>query len=310
MAWVFDAPSGVFKDHALSASIRAEAIQNTEFMVFARPERGFGKNKGQSVTITRVLQLPLAGKVSETDRLPSGRPAVQTLQITVAEWGFKTEITAFERDLSHFDITNQFQRMLRDQLKLTMDKMVADVMKAAVVGSIKYTPTSPTTGTFDTDGVVSTQATVNLTVGHLREIHDRLAGEQKAPRVGGKYIGILSTKAARGIKSDPEYREWLKSSTSAPFTSGNLVDVEGFHLIETNNFNSLSNGIGLNSILGEAVFFGDDAVALAEVLSPELRAGLPEDLGRFREIGWVGELDAGLIWPTAALARVIHVSST
>ncbi len=217
-------------------------------------------------------------------------------------------MTEFEKHLTHFDITNQFQRMLRDQMSLTMDKMVADAMKTVLV---KYIPTSVAAGTFDTDGTPSTQATANLTVAHIREIFDYLSGTLKCPKFrGGRYIGILSTKAARGIKNDPEYKEWQAPTTSEPFMTGRLKDVEGFALFETNHYNALSNGIGLNSILGESIFFGDDFSFLAEVQTPELRAGLPEDLGRFREVGWVGELEAGIVWDTAAQARGVHVSSS
>ena len=80
-------------------------------------------------------------------------------------------------------------------------------------------------------------------------------------------------------------------------------------LIETNHFDALANAIGTGSVLGEAIFFGEDPVALATVDEPELRAGIPEDLGRFRDTGWVGTLEAGLIWDLAASARVVYVGS-
>lgn len=111
--WVWDAPSGVFKDHALSSRIREAAIADAQFMRFARPESGFGKGRGQAINITRVFPLPLADRVSELDRLPSGRPAIDTLSIQVSEWGFKIPMTEFEKNLTHFDLTNQFQRVLR-----------------------------------------------------------------------------------------------------------------------------------------------------------------------------------------------------
>ena len=61
---------------------------------------------------------------------------------------------------------------------------------------------------------------------------------------------------------------------------------------------------------GEAVACGADAGFTVGVQSPELRAGIPEELGTFREVGWVGTLEAGLTWELAAQARVIHVTSS
>lgn len=307
MAWVWDAPSGVYKNHALSKNIRKQAIADTQFMKFVKPEPGYGKGRGENITITRVLKLPLANTVSEQDRLPSGRPAIQTKSLTVHEWGFKLEMTEFEKNLTHFDITNTYQKLLRDQISLTMDKMVADALKTTLY---KFIPVT-TGGVFDTDGTPNTEADRNLNIDDLRQIHDRLRGTLKVPFFrGGRYVGILSTKAARGLKNDSEYKDWLAPTSSDPMRSGKLADVEGFSLFETNATDSLVENLGASSILGEAVFFGDDAGFLAIISNPELRAGIPEDLGRFRQTGWVGTLEAGLTWETAALSRVIHVTSS
>lgn len=305
MAWTFDAPSGVYKDHALSSRIREAAIADTQFMRFTRPEPNFGKGKGQSVTITRIFPLAKAARVSEMDRLPSGRPSIDTKSITVSEWGFKIPMTEFEKNLTHFDLTNQYQRLLRDQMKLTMDDMAAEAFKLT---PIKYVP--HTTGaTVTTNGTAGATANTNLAISDLRQIHDYLRG-LKAPKYrNGKYVGILSTKAARGIKNDPEYKDWFAPQGSGPLVDGRLRDVENFMLFETNNDDSLDGALGTGAALGEAIFFGDDGVALATVDEPELRAGIPEDLGRFRDVGWVGTLEAGLVWDLASYARVVHVTS-
>lgn len=304
--WIWDAPNAVYKNHSLSKNIRRQAIADTQFMRFVRPEPGYGKKRGESVTITRILSLPLAGRVNEHDRLPQGHPAIQTKQVSVSEWGFKLETTEFEENLTHFDLRNQYQGLLRDQIALTMDKMVADALKTT---PYLYIPVS-TGGVFDTDGTASTTADVNLTISDLRNIHDELKGTLKCPPFrNGKYVGILSTKAARGIKNDSEYKDWLAPTTSQPLINGMLKDVENFTLIETNHYDALSNGVGSSSVMGEAVFFGADAGFLVEVMTPELRAGIPEDLGRFREFGWVGELEAGLTWEQAATARAIYATS-
>ncbi|MPY86142.1 MAG: hypothetical protein GEV00_23575, partial [Actinophytocola sp.] len=69
-------------------------------------------------------------------------------------------------------MTNPFQAMLRDQMRLTMDKMVADALKLT---PYKYIPVS-TGGVFDTDGTPSTAADINIGVSGMRDIHDELRG--------------------------------------------------------------------------------------------------------------------------------------
>jgi hypothetical protein len=319
--WVWDAPTGVYKNHALSSKIREAAVADSLFMRYVSPEPNYGKGRGQNATITRVMQLPLAGRVSESERLPTGRPVVDTKSITVSEWGFKTELTEFEESLTHFDLRSKFQRMLRDQMRLTMDKMVADALlgtpiKAVSDGAASVAFETVATGTRLPVGT----ATNNLSIGALREIRDYLAGTLKAPNYkNGVYIGILSTQAARGVKNDSEYKDWQAPTTAAPFMDGRLRDVEGIALFETNHIapsialrdqGALVNAMGAGLVAGEAIFFGMDAGFLATATDPELRVGIAEDLGRFRQIGWYGILEAGLTWgETANTARVIHFAS-
>lgn len=306
MSWTYDAPSNTYKNHALSTQIRREAVADAQFMRFARSEPGYGKKKGESVTITRILKLPLATEISEMDRLPSGRPAIETKQVQIKQWGFKIPVTEYEKHLTYFDIMDPFQAALRDQIRLTMDKMVAD---AASLTPVKYTPMA---SGFDiqTDGTPNSVSDRNWSVADLRRIHDYMHGDLKAPTFkNGRYVAIMSTQAARGLKNDPEYKDWLVYHTSEPLISGKLKSIEGFDIFETNHYDALEQNVGASVTTGEAMFFGADALGLLTVMDPELRMGIPEDLGRFSEVGWVGEISAFLTWEKASLARVVHGTS-
>lgn len=310
MAWQYDAPAGVYKNHALSTKIRRQALAKTVFFKYLTPEPGYGRKKGESVTITRILRLPLANRVNETDRLPGGRPAVETKTVKVSEWGYKVPMTGWENDLTYYDLTAEVEGVLRDQIELTMDVMAADMFKLT---PIKYVPTS-TGFNLDTDGSATGVSDRNWGVSDLREIHDYLSGTLKCPTfANGKYVGILSTKAARGIKNDPEYKDWLAPTTSQPLMDGVLKDIEGFTLIESNNYgyerDAIDNTAGTSTTTGEAIFFGADAVGMLELMSPEIRMGVREDLGRFYDVGWVGKLEGFLTWEKASLARVVHGTS-
>lgn len=308
MAWEFDAPAGVYKDHALSSKIRHEVISDVQFPKFASVEPGYGRNKGQSVTITRVLALALAGRVTEADRLPSGRPVIQTKSVSVSEWGFKIPWTNYEAKLTHYELPPVFESKLREQMTLTQDKMVAD---AAKLTPVKYRPMLAG-GVITTNGAFSGVSDKNLDISDLRVLHDYMRQTLKVPYFrNGKYVGILSTRAARGIKNDPLYESWQSPTTAEPFLNGSLKDVEGFILLETNHAASLADLAGTSTVLGEAMFFGADAFGMLMVQEPEIRMSLPlqDDLGRFREVGWHGIMEAFLVWETAALARAIHVGS-
>lgn len=310
MAWQYDAPTGVYRNHALSDKIRRQALAKTMFFKYLTPEPGFSRKKGESVTITRIMRLPLAGRVGETDRLPGGRPAIETKTVKISEWGYKVPMTGWENDLTYYDLPAQIENTLRDQIDLTMDVMAASMFKLT---PIKYVPTSSGFN-LDTDGSATGVSDRNWSVSDLRSIHDYMMGDLKIPTFSnGKYVAIMSTQAARGIKNDPEYKDWLAPTTSSPLLDGMLKDIEGFSIFETNNFgyeqDALSKFAGTSTTTGEAIFFGPDSVGLLEIQSPEIRMGVKEDLGRFYDVGWVGKLEGFLTWEKASLARVVHGTS-
>ena len=291
----------------MSGQIRREAMYDVQTLKFLSVEPGFGKKRGDTITITRFMQLPVAGRIGEQDGLPQGRPAINTKSLQVGSWGYKVPVTEFEEMLTHFDLSNYIQQMLRDQMALTMDLMGTLALKKT---PYKYTP-EVGGGAFSTNGSAAGLATANLSISDLRLIRDQLR-KNKAPFFrGSKYVGILSTRAARGIKNDPEYKDWQAPHTKEPLITGMINDdVEGFMLLETNNVNSFADLIGASTVCGEAIFFGADPAFLAVIQQPELRAGLPMELGLFREVGWVGHLDADISWDFSSLARVIHVTSS
>ena len=82
--------------------------------------------------------------------------------------------------------------------------------------------------------------------------------------------------------------------------------------MESNNTNALSQSLGTGAVLGEAVVFGDDPIAMATVRDPELRAKESEDYGRSKGVAWYGNYGFDQIWKdsaTAGEARVIHITS-
>ena len=313
MSWAFDAAAGVYKDHAMSSKIRHAAVADSQFMRFFSPETGYGKGRGASVTITRFHNLPIASRVNEMDRLPVGKPQVTTKQQSVSEWGYKVQMTEFEENLTHFDLKNRTQRALRDQMRLTLDKMCADALKTTPMKMHD----AGSGVVLTTAGSISAAGTTNLNIAKLGEIFDFMYGDYKVPPwKNGRYVGIISPKVARGIKNDSAFKDWWANGGVASGTSeiqkGNnmLPDIQGFDLYVTNNYDALDNTMGSGSPTGEALFFGEDAGFLATVQEPELRAGPKEDLGRFSDVGWVGTIEAGLVWEVASQARVFHWATT
>ncbi len=312
-SWTLDVAAGVLKNHALSQKIRFAAVKDTVIAPFCKPESGFGKKKGDTITITRIKNIsdPTSILVSEDNDIPEDTFSQTSTSITVSEIGRAVPYSSLSEDLSHYNVENAIQKKLKEQLAVGLDNLAATAFKTAYVCAI---PTSLTGITWDTDGTPSTAATQNLTVAHCGVIRDYMRDTLNVPYYEGEnYIAIAATKALRGIKSDPDFMEWRKYLQPGDVLHKSEVGmVEQLKFIESNNTTALSNAKGTGSVLGEVFIFGDDAVALAEVLTPELRAAIPGNFGRKKAVAWYGILQYGLIWAataTAGEARVIRVTS-
>jgi N4-gp56 family major capsid protein len=310
--WQYDAPSGVFKSHQMSSKLRMASIAECKFMQFVSPEEGYGKGKGESITISRVsnIAVPTSGQLAEGVEIPQDELVLSTIAITVVEWGRSVPYTSLSNDLSKFDINNVIQKKLRDQMALVLDSAAADAFQA---GKVKAIPTGVAALTMDTDGTASTAATVNLNAYHVAQIRDYMHSTLNIPAYeNGDYMCLASTKALRGLKSDPDWEVWHKYTDPKSKYNSEVGKFEGVRFIEVNNTASLSGSLGTGSVLGEAIFFGDDAVAMAVAQDPELRADIPKDFGRSKNVAWYGVLNFAQVWgdsASAGEAKVVHVTS-
>lgn len=312
-SWTYDAPSGVYKNHELSKKLFYSSLEDSVFMDHVTTIQGFGKKMGESVTITRVRAIaePTSATLTEGVRIPEDQFRLSQKTFTVSEIGRSVPFTSFAQDLSVFDIENNIQRRLRDQMRLTLDTMAAAAFKSA---QIKYTPRGPASGNFDTGGTATTSALAPWNVYHCERVRDYLYDTLYCKGVNGanEYVGIFRTTSIRGLKNDADWENWhIYTDPSAKFNS-EVGKIEQIRHVETNHANALAN-VGTGSVLGEGVVFGEESVAMAEVLTPELRGqtNVGQDFGRQNAVAWYGILTFGLYWDTANAgeSKVVHVTS-
>jgi len=309
--WTFDAPTGTYKNHTLASKLYEAAVENSVFVDHVRTVDGYGRGKGESVTLTRVQNItePLTADLEETVRIPEDEFNLTTKTITVREIGRAVPFTSLSQDLSRYDTENPIQRKLRDQMRLVLDTKAATAYKLA---KVKYVPTGAASNNITTNGTPGAAATANMNFFHVEEIRDYMFDTLQVPPLeGDDYLGIFRTLGLRGIKRDSAWEEWHKYQDPQAKYNGEVGRIEGIRFIETNHARALGK-IGSGSVLGEGVVFGEDNVAIAEAMTPELRAAIPGDFGRSKAVAWYGILEFDIVWDTgnAGEARIVHVSST
>jgi len=308
--WSFDAPSGVFKQHALSAELYKAAVADTVFIDHVKPVSDFGKKMGENITLKRIAAIaePTSAALTEGVRIPEDQLTVTTKAVLVGEIGRSVPFTSLAEDLGELDLEGTVQGELKRQMKLVLDSMAASGFKNS---KIKYAVTGLASNNIATNGTFGATSSENLNVFHLEAIRDYLFDTLQAPTAeGDSYIGIFRTLALRGVKRDPDWEEWHKYTDPTAKYNSEVGRLEGIRLIESNHSNALGQ-VGTASVLGEGVVFGADAVVMAEAQTPELRAAIPQDFGRQKAVAWYGILAFDVIWDTgnAGQARIVHVGS-
>ena len=313
-AWHTSVPDGVSRNHTLSSELRYASIAQTRMVQFCRAEPGFSENMGDTVTIQRIRNTaePLSAVLTATGKIPIDSLAMSTKSITVSEFGRAIGFNRHAQILLNFDLEDPIQKSLLKQMKLTTDTVAAYQFKLA---KVRYAPLSSNTGQFTTDGgTTPATALVNINVSHVQTIYDYMQDTLHVdPYEGENYMALCSVKGCRGIKRDTEWQNWRTYlDPDVAHYNGEIGQIENCRFIGVNHLNALANNKGTNGVLGEALFFGDDPVALAEIQPPELLMGIPSDFGRKRAIAWHGVLAFGIVWDTAndGEARIVYVTSS
>lgn len=312
--WTHDAPTGVYKSHAMSMRLYEAAIANTVFMDFVMPLEGFGRKRGETLTLTRVSALtePTDASLSETDRIPEDAFTIGTTSVTVSEFGRAVPFSSLSEDLSEFNLRNPIQNRLREQLSLVLDTKCATAFKNT---QIKYSIDGLSSATTATGGSFSTTSAENMNVYHVEEIRDLMRATYFIPPYeGGDYVGIFNTTGLRGIKRDASWEEWKKYTEPQAKFNSEVGRLEQVRFVECWHSNALDT-VGTGSVLGEGVVFGSEAVGMAEALTPEIRVqiNVGDDFGRSHAAAWYGILEFLNIWGDSANAgetKVVHVGSS
>ncbi|MBU2549025.1 MAG: hypothetical protein KKB20_11465, partial [Proteobacteria bacterium] len=312
----YDAPSGIYKNHALAGQLLTVAARQWKFVPFTKKIKDFSGGMGQTITLVhyKALADPSSSRLEEETRIPVDPMTMGTSSITIFEHGRAVEFTSLAQQLGKFDPGQAAQKVLIDQMKQSMDVEAASCF-TGMDAKVIFIPTSLTGGTWDTDGTPSTAAVVNVTKHHLGIIRDYMAKDLHVPFYQGEhYAGLFSTKALRGLKEDRVIEVWnLYLRKGDLIWNGEIGQVESIRLIEVNNESALSSSVGTGNVLGEALVIGDEAVGRIEIESPHLRAqpNYQSDFGRRHAVAWYGMIGFGVIWPTATdrEAKIVRIGS-
>jgi hypothetical protein len=140
---------------------------------------------------------------------------------------------------------------------------------------------------------------------NVRDIVDRMKILNIPRHSDGNFVCIASTNSIRGLYDYFEAK--ANYTTMGPSFSGEVGNYYGCRFVEETNV--LSNA--LNSLYGQAVFFGSDAVKEGIAIPEGIRIDTPKDFGRDQSIAWyyLGGFKKTWDFSTDGETRIIHVTS-
>lgn len=301
--WALSADGGFLANPKLSLELRHATQPLMRFRQFTRIEPGFGKNSSDTLNFDKMSNVQTQGGIiTEMQDIPETKMLVRKGSLVLTEWGNSIPYTGKLEALSQFDPENIIHKGLMNDMAKVFDKGVADTMRTS---QVTYSATGVAAQTWTFNGTPSGTVSANFNYFHLKEIIDamrtgfaNISGgnlNPVPPFSDGNYVGVLSVRAYRGLFDDPDFINAAKYSYPREYFYGELDEiVYNCRLIVSNNVNALSNGSTNN--VGEAIFFGDDAVVEGIAIKEELRAKLPVKYGRDKGLAWYGLLNFQRVW--------------
>lgn len=302
---------GVLSFNRLSKEIREQNMPEQIFRQFVSVKEG-GSRKGDTVYFNKRLRIDTrGGTLSETSTIPSNLIKFVRGSVVVTEYGNGIEYTGKLESLSEWNVKDEFQQGLRQDIRDTLDLAVATIFQTA---KFKAVCTSTAITAFTTNGTATITTTANPSDKNIRDIVDYLKLKHVPYYGGGKeYNGILSINGMRGVYDFLEQ----KMQYVTPISEYNNEKGRYYGVRMVEDLGVLSNALG-GSTYGEGLLFGDEAIMEAVAIAEEIRMDTPADAGRDQKVVWYSILGFAKIWDLAAddlnstgkgIERIVHITS-
>jgi len=279
--WLTDSLGGFLANAPLSKKIRHGAQPLMKFRQFVDAESAAGKSRGDTFLFDKISNISTqGGTLTETSTIPKNNYTITQGSLVVNEYGNSIPFTLKGQTLAEASVPDIIKTVLRNDMAKVMDTAAAAEFKAT-----DYLAVCSDTATtvFTTNSAVTVTASANMSDKNVRDIVDQLK-KLNVPRYDGQgnYIAICSTNMIRGLYDFFEVK--ANQTTMGPAFAGEMGRYYGCRYVEETNH--LSNTIGSGSVLGEAIFFGADAVKEGLVIPENIRMAIPSDFGRDQAIAW------------------------
>jgi N4-gp56 family major capsid protein len=310
--WAFNALGGYWANPALSSELRFQSIPLMKLRQFVKPIEGYGANQGDKLDFDKISRVVDAGgELQEGNPIPETNFTTTRGTVTVKEYGNGIPYTGKLEALSQWNPEDPIQRVLRDDMALTLDKKAGTQFRST---QVVYAPTGTLgtpTGSFTYGytggeaGAPPVASTRNIATFDVKQIVDEMKRKNVPKYDGENYMCVSSILGLRGIKDDSAWVNAASYGDPERLFAGEVGRYYGCRFVEENNVLLET----LTGTCGEQVYFGADPVVEGVAVPEELRYDIPQDAGRSKKIVWYALLGFQIVylWSTDAETRIVRV---
>lgn len=305
---------GFFSNPELSQKMRVVAQPIKRFRAFTSPLGAGGAHTSDKVFFDKVQNIVTGGGVlAETNTIPESNFTIGQGTATMTEYGNSIPWTQKGQTLNQLNLEDGIGLALKNDAAKVLDSQCALQYKAA---EFKMVCSLSNSTVITTNGTATATASSDLTASNIRDAVNFLR-KKNVPYVdGSNYVCIASVTSYANMFADSNSTGsgWVDVSKYTSEYAKNIFNAEvgKYYTVRfVEETNVLSNSIGLSSIHGEAVIFGDDAVKEVVAIPEEIREKIPTDYGRSQGLAWYALLGFQRIWSFAADTEehILHVTS-
>ncbi|GIW22569.1 MAG: hypothetical protein KatS3mg068_1576 [Candidatus Sericytochromatia bacterium] len=271
----------------LAKEIILETQPNFIWRNFANIKEDITNTPGTKVRFIKVDDITGGGILDEEDFVPTQTISSSIVEIEVKEFGNSIEFTRLASQASVVDLYEAIKELLSKNYLEVVDGYLRDVYYT-ILNTYYFN------GTYN--GAVA-MAGVNqpFNVDTIRNTISKMKESLIPPfLIDGKqyYVCVLHPRQMASLRQDARWANAYYFNNTDVIYNGQSGIFEGVIFIESVTVRSSSNGT--DPTFG-AVFLGDNQVGLAIASELEIIEDPPQDLGRFRRIGWYQIMGAGVV---------------
>lgn len=288
---------GVMSQPYLSQKLRSKSQPLFRFRQFVDAKEAIGKNRGDTFLFDKTQNVQTQGGVLiETNTIPETQFVTNQGTCVITEFGNAVPFTQKLENMAQFQIEPLTEQKLRDDMVKVLESAAGAQYVATEFIAVQSATNSVV---ITTNGTATATASANLTAANTRSIVDFMAKNLVPKYDGRNYVCIAGVTALSGMYSDTAAGGWVDVSkytvTFAPnIFAGEVGNYYHTRFVEETGY--LSNSIGVSSLQGQAIFFGNDQVYEAVAVPEEIRVKIPQDYGRDMGLAWYALLGFKTVW--------------